>query len=70
MVTEPGPVSDMTVAVKSHEVQRAMLAEIEGDRAASTRHFLAAAHLELVLAEDYTAAALDKLALRSRYSAA
>jgi hypothetical protein len=70
MSTEPFPVGDLTATVKSREVQRAMLAEMAGDRAAAARHFLAAAHLELVLAEDYTQAAADDLALRSRLSAA
>ena len=46
-------VSDMLVTVKSREIQRALLAEMRGDQAAAPRHFLAAAHLELVLAEDY-----------------
>jgi hypothetical protein len=60
----------MTATVKSREVQRAILAEMAGDRAAAARHFLAAAHLELVLAADYAATGLDDLALRSQFSAA
>ncbi len=59
----------MAVTVKSREVQRALLAEMAGDRAAAARHFLAAAHLELVLAEDYARAGEAELALRSRISA-
>jgi len=70
MSTEPSPISDMVATVKSREVQRAMLAEMAGDRPAATRHFLAAAHLELVLAEDYAVAGATDLALRSRISAA
>jgi hypothetical protein len=70
MATEPSAISDLVATVKSREVQRAMLAEMAGDRNAATRHFLAAAHLELVLAEDYAAAGADDLALRSRLSAA
>src|SRR5207302_2092555 len=70
MSTEPVGVSDMTATVKSREVQRALLAEMAGDRAGAARHFLAAAHLELVLAEDYRQAGADDLALRSRFSAA
>lgn len=70
MSTEPARASETAAAVKSREVQRAMLAEMAGDRAAAARHFLAAAHLELVLAEDYTAAGLPHMALRSRLSAA
>lgn len=55
--------SDMLVTVKSREMQRAMVAETWGDRVAARRHFLAAAHLELVLAGD------TQLAVRSRVSA-
>jgi hypothetical protein len=60
----------MAAPVNSREVQRALLAERAGDRAAAARHFLAAAHLELVLAEDYAAAGAPDLALRSSLSAA
>ena len=63
------PVSDMLVTVKSRELQRAMLAEMRGDRAVASRHFLAAGHLELVLADDYEQAGETELALRSRLSA-
>jgi hypothetical protein len=63
-------VSDMLVTVKSREVQRAMFAESSGDRDAARRHFLAAAHLELVLAHDFDEAAEPDLALRSRISSA
>jgi hypothetical protein len=62
--------NDMVATVKSHETQRAMLAEMAGDRNAATRYFLAAAHLELVLAEDYSAVGAHDLAFRSRWSAA
>jgi hypothetical protein len=62
-------VSDMLVTVKSREVQRALLAEMRGDRAAAARHFLAAAHLELVLADDYRESGDGDMALRSRLSA-
>ena len=61
------PVSDMLVTVKSREVQRGMLAELGADHANAARHFLAAAHLELVLADDYAQAGQDDLALRSRF---
>jgi len=67
---EPSTISDMAATVKSREVQRALLAEMAGDRSAAARHFLAAAHLELVLAADYAAAGVEDLALRSRISAA
>lgn len=69
MSTEPAGVSDMTATVKSREVQRALLAEMAGDRGGARRHFLAAAHLEMVLAEDYAAAGAGELTIRSRLSA-
>jgi hypothetical protein len=64
------PISDMFVTVKSREVQRALLAEMRGDRLAASRHFLARAHLELVLAHDYLQAGDPDRALRSSLSAA
>ncbi len=64
------PVSDMLTTVKSREVQRGMLAEMRGETDQAARHFLAAAHLELVLAHDYSVAGQDDLSLRSRLSAA
>ncbi len=67
---EPSGISDPLATVKSREVQRALLAEMAGDRSAASRHFLAAGHLELVLAEDYVAAGADDLALRSSLGAA
>jgi hypothetical protein len=70
MSTAPAPVSDMLVTVKSREVQRALLAEMRGDREAARRHFLASAHLELVLAADYEQAGDAHLSFRSRLSAA
>ncbi|MGH7139920.1 MAG: tetratricopeptide repeat protein [Pirellulales bacterium] len=70
MSTTQSPLSDLLVTVKSREVQRGMLAEMAGDGEGAARHFLAAAHLELVLAKDYAEAGLDDLALRSRLSAA
>jgi hypothetical protein len=53
MSAAPAPVSDMTVTVKAREIQRAMLAEMRGDQSRASQHFLAAAHLEYVLADDY-----------------
>ena len=70
MSAAPAMVSDMLVTVKSREVQRAMLAEMRGDRKEAAKHFLAAAHLELVLADDYAQAGQPELALRSGISAA
>jgi hypothetical protein len=70
MSAAPAMVSDMLVTVKSREVQRAMLAEMRGDRKGAAKHFLAAAHLELVLADDYGQAGQSDLALRSGISAA
>lgn len=69
MAAQP-PVSDMLVTVKSREVQRGMLAEMRGDADAATRHFLAAAHLEIVLSSEYAEAGEAELAVRSRVSAA
>jgi hypothetical protein len=70
MSTVESPVSDMLLTVKSREIQRGMSAEARGDDQAAARHFLAAAHLELVVAEDYSANGQDSLAFRSRLSAA
>jgi hypothetical protein len=63
-------VSDMLMTVKSREVQRAMFAEASGDRDGARRHFLAAGHLEQVLAHDYDEAGEPELARRSRISSA
>ena len=60
----------MLVTVKSREMQRGMLAESAGDAQQAATHFLAAAHLELVLARDYEQAGYEELAVRSRVSAA
>lgn len=68
MSSVQSPVSDMLITVKSRELQRAMFAEMQG--ADGTSHFLAAAHLALVLAEDYDQAGDSDLAWRSRLSAA
>jgi hypothetical protein len=70
MSTLQSSVSDMLVTVTSREIQRGVLAKMRGDRAQTERHLLAAAHLELVLADDYTRACNDDLAFRSRLSAA
>lgn len=70
MSTVQPAVSDMLITVKSREVQRGMSAELRGDRAEAEQHFLAAAHLELVLAGDYEQAGEPELARRSRISAA
>ena len=69
MATAPTSISDMLVTVKSREVQRGLLAEMRGARDSAIRHFLAAGHLELVLAADYDEAGDPDLALRSRLSA-
>jgi hypothetical protein len=60
----------MLVTVKSREIQRGLLAEARGDRLAASRHLLAAAHLEVVLADDYERQGEGDLAFRSRLSAA
>lgn len=64
------PVSDLLVTAKTREVQRGMLAEMKKEQDGAVRHFLAAAHLELVLVNDYAQAGQDDLAYRSRVSAA
>jgi hypothetical protein len=60
----------MLVTVKSREAQRGMLAEMSGQSSEAAQHYLAAAHLELVLAVDYERAGEPELARRSRMSAA
>src|SRR5262249_4821573 len=65
-----GWLMDAMITVKSREIQRALLAEMAKDREAAVRHFLAAAHLELVLASDYQAAGDRDMAWRSAISAA
>jgi hypothetical protein len=60
---------DILVTAMAREIQRGMLAEMREDLAEAKRHLLAAAHLELVLAEDYAAAGEESLAIRSRISA-
>jgi hypothetical protein len=69
-MTSANAVSDMVVTVKSREVQRAMLAEMQGDLDRAKKHFLAAAGLEQVLADDYEQADEPDLARRSLISAA
>ena len=61
--------SELLVTVKAREVQRGAVAEMSGDGAAAVRHLLAAAHLELVLSDDYLAAGDEDLALRAGLSA-
>jgi hypothetical protein len=62
--------SDMLVTVKSREIQRALSAAMRHEEPRARRHFLAAAHLELVLADDYAQSGEDELAFRSGLSAA
>lgn len=64
------PDPNKLVIVKSREFTRGMLAEAQNDRAAATLHFLAAAHLELVLAEDYRAVGEQYKIARSLISTA
>lgn len=64
------PVSDMLLTVKSREIQRGTAAAMSGQAAEARKHFLAAAHLELVLADDYEEAGNSELSRRSRISAA
>ena len=70
MATVQSVVSDMLLTVKTREVQRGILAEAARDRDGAARHFLAAAHLELVLANDFAQAGHDVMAFRSQVSAA
>src|SRR5260221_14684822 len=63
-------VSDLLVTAKAREVQRALLAEMQQDKQSARRHFLAAAHLEVVLAADYEQLGDIVAAVRSRISAA
>lgn len=66
---ESFPVNNLLATAKSREVQRALLAEMRGDNAEARLHFLASAHMELVLAADYERAGEAALAFRSRVSA-
>jgi hypothetical protein len=70
MITNPVAVSDMLVTVKAREIQRALVAEMRQDKVAATRHLLAAAHLELVLAGDYQGIGDGEMVVRSKISAA
>src|SRR5437867_1784412 len=70
MADESFPVNNLLGTAKSREVQRAMLAEMRGERSNASLHFLAAGHMELVLAVDYESAGESDLVLRSRLSAA
>lgn len=70
MAEESFPVNNLLGTAKSREVQRAMLAEMRGEHLNASLHFMAAGHMELVLAVDYDLAEESDLALRSRLSAA
>jgi hypothetical protein len=70
MATAHVSVSDSACDGEIAELQRGLLAEMRGDHTGAARHLLAAAHLELVLADDYAQADQWDLALRSRLSAA
>lgn len=70
MESESFPVNNLLATAKSREVQRALQAEMRGAHQEAVLHFLAAAHMELVLANDYDHAGESALAFRSRVSAA
>jgi len=70
MSTVQTAVSDMLITVKSRELQRGLQASMAGRAGNAKQHFLAAAHLELVLAQDYEQAGDPDMAIRSRISAA
>lgn len=69
MAHEAFPVNNLLATAKSREVQRALQAEMRGDRTEAALHFLAAAHMEKVLAADYERAGETDLAWRSQLSA-
>jgi hypothetical protein len=60
----------MLLTVKSREIQRGLTAAMCGQLGDAKKHFRAAGHLELVLADDYEQAGETELARRSRISAA
>jgi hypothetical protein len=70
MAIAEGQVSELLAIAKSREIQRAMFAEASRTPSRAAPHFLAAAHMELVLADDYAAAGQSRLAFRSHLSAA
>jgi ABC-type transport system involved in multi-copper enzyme maturation permease subunit len=70
LASENSQTSHMLLAVKVWQIERGASAEMRGDKRMIGRHFLAAAHLELVLAEEYDASAQYELAIESRKSAA
>lgn len=70
MSSVQSPVSDMLVTVKSREIQRGTISAMAGQMAEARLHFLAAAHLELVLAQDYEEVGDSELSRRSLLSAA
>src|SRR5262249_17426728 len=69
MAEEAFPVNNLLATAKSRQVQRAVLAEMRREGSDASLHYLAAAHMELVLAADYDRAGEADLALRSRLSA-
>src|SRR5262249_4548680 len=69
MAEETFPVNNLLATAKSREVQPALLADMRGDRGEPALHFLAAAHMELVLAADYERAQNKEMAFRSQLSA-
>jgi ABC-type transport system involved in multi-copper enzyme maturation permease subunit len=68
-VSSASQISDMLVLVTSREVERGELAQTRGDTQNAIRHYLAAAHMCLVLAEEYADNAQFESALRSRKNA-
>jgi ABC-type transport system involved in multi-copper enzyme maturation permease subunit len=70
LTSEDSQSSQMLLAIKSHQIEEGASAETRGDKRMTVRHFLAAAHLELVLAEEYESRARYELAVETRKSAA
>lgn len=61
--------NELLLTAKSREIQRGIAAEMAADQRAMMRHFLAAAHLDLVLSKDYLEAGNEELSVRSGLSA-
>ncbi len=59
-------ISDTLSLVASREMERAELARARDDQKTAVKHFLGAAHMYLVLAEEYADNAQFELAMRSR----
>ena len=70
MAKEKVATRDMMVTVKSRLIQRAIMAEARRDQDAAVKYHTAAAHLDLLLADEYAEEGDRFLDFRSRLSAA